>query len=66
MYAFHYMSADETLIFRYDNAPHFPKLLSAPYHKHVGENDVIAALQLHPQKAAQEVEAHPISEAGKV
>jgi len=34
---------DETIIFRYDNAPHFPHLPTALHHKHVGENDVIAA-----------------------
>jgi hypothetical protein len=41
-YTYHYQRADGTLIFRYDNAPHYPDLPSAPHHKHVGESDVIA------------------------
>ena len=43
MYAFQYMKADETLIFRYDDTKHFPHLRTAPHHKHVGENDVLEA-----------------------
>ena len=42
-YTDHYQRADGAVIFRYDNAPHFPKLSTAPHHKHVGENDVVAA-----------------------
>ena len=42
-YTYHYQRSDGTMVFRYDNAPHFPKLPSAPHHKHVGENDVVAA-----------------------
>lgn len=40
-YTYHYMQADETLIFRYDDADHFPYLPTAPHHKHFGESDVI-------------------------
>jgi len=43
MYTFHYMRADGTMIFRYDDADHFPQLPSAPHHKHIGEKDVLAA-----------------------
>ena len=43
MYAFQYMKADGTLIFRYDDTKHFPHLPTAPHHKHIGENDVLAA-----------------------
>jgi len=43
MYAFQYMDADGTIIFRYDDSKHFPHLPTAPHHKHVGETDVIAA-----------------------
>jgi len=31
------------MVFRYDNAPHFPNLPTAPNHKHIGEIEVIAA-----------------------
>ena len=33
-YAFHYQRADGTLIFRYDNSPHYPNLPTFPNHKH--------------------------------
>ncbi|MFZ1757037.1 MAG: DUF6516 family protein [Caldilineaceae bacterium] len=41
-YAFHYQSAEGTLIFRYDNAPHHPDLSTFPAHKHTPDG-VIAA-----------------------
>jgi hypothetical protein len=42
-YSYHYQRPDGALVFRYDNAPHYPDLPSAPHHKHMGESDVIAA-----------------------
>ena len=36
-YAYHYQSADGSLIFRYDRTPHFPFLANFPHHKHSGE-----------------------------
>jgi len=56
MYAFQYMDADGVLIFRYDNAKHFPNLPTAPHHKHVGENDVIAADAPDLQSVLKEIE----------
>lgn len=41
-YKFHYQRADGTLIFRYDNVPHYPHLSTFPAHKHA-ENSVIEA-----------------------
>lgn len=35
-YAYHYQNESGTLVFRYDNAPHFPNLSTHPHHKHVG------------------------------
>ena len=35
-YVYHYQGADEKLIFRYDNAPHYPSISTFPHHKHVG------------------------------
>jgi hypothetical protein len=34
-YAYHYQDASESLIFRYDNAPHYPNIPTHPHHKHV-------------------------------
>lgn len=33
-YRYHYMDSQNTMIFRYDNAPHHPEVQSSPYHKH--------------------------------
>ncbi|MDO8752309.1 MAG: DUF6516 family protein [Anaerolineales bacterium] len=57
MYAFHYMRVDETMIFRYDDSNHFPKLTSAPHHKHIAENDVIAANAPDLQSVLKEIES---------
>jgi hypothetical protein len=55
-YTYHYQREDETIIFRYDNAPHFPHLPTAPNHKHVGENDVIAANAPDLESVLKEIE----------
>lgn len=34
VYKFHYQDKDSNLIFRYDNAPHYPHLSTFPAHKH--------------------------------
>ena len=41
-YKFHYQDKDGNLIFRYDNAPHYPHLSTFPAHKHIG-NTVVEA-----------------------
>ena len=41
-YKYHYQDVDGNLIFRYDNAPHYPHLSTFPAHKHVG-NTVVEA-----------------------
>ena len=55
-YAYHYQSADEILIFRYDNTDHFPNLPTAPHHKHVGETNVIAADAQDLESVLREIE----------
>lgn len=46
LYAYHYQRPDGTLVFRYDNTPHFPALPTFPHHKHEGsESNVVAASQ---------------------
>ena len=43
-YVYHYQQSDGTLVFRYDNAPHFPTLPTFPHHKHEGsESNVVSA-----------------------
>ena len=36
MYSYHYQGEDASLVFRYDDTPHFPEVDSFPHHKHVG------------------------------
>lgn len=55
-YTYQYMRADGTLIFRYDNTDHFPHLPTAPHHKHLGENEVIAANAPDLQSVLKEIE----------
>jgi hypothetical protein len=33
-YRYHFQDAENKLIFRYDNTPHFPNLETFPHHKH--------------------------------
>ncbi len=35
-YSFHYMTAEDATIFRYDNARHYPAMHTFPHHKHIG------------------------------
>ena len=35
-YAYHYQTESGEVIFRYDNAPHYPNIITYPHHKHVG------------------------------
>jgi hypothetical protein len=34
-YVYHYQDAGDRLVFRYDNSPHHPEILTFPHHKHV-------------------------------
>lgn len=36
VYSYHYQREDGSLIFRYDDTPHFPGLPQFPHHKHIG------------------------------
>jgi len=36
MYSYHYQRADASLVFRYDDTPHYPELPNFPHHKHEG------------------------------
>lgn len=43
-YVYHYQHSNGELVFRYDNAPHFPNLPTFPHHKHLeSETNVIPA-----------------------
>jgi hypothetical protein len=43
MYVYHYQRPDGTLVFRYDNTPHFPALPTFPHHKHEASDESVVA-----------------------
>jgi len=44
-YRFHYTKQDNSLVFRYDNAPHHPELPTFPHHKHLPRNKVVSSIE---------------------
>jgi hypothetical protein len=55
-YRYHYQDSAETMIFRYDNAPHHPEVPTHPDHKHIGTGVVTS---FHPsiEGVLEEVQA---------
>ena len=63
MYAYQYQNAENIMIFRYDNTPHFPSLHTFPHHKHDGsESNVISAIQPNLTSVLYEIQQILISE----
>jgi len=56
-YTYQYMREDGALVFRYDDTDHFPNLPTAPHHKHIGDNEVVAADAPDLQSVLNEIEA---------
>jgi uncharacterized protein DUF6516 len=54
-YRYHWQDGAGHLIFRYDNAPHYPEIETFPHHKHVGET-VIAAERPHLLAVIEEIQ----------
>ena len=40
-YRFHFMDSADKMIFRYDNAPHHPKITTYPHHKHIRDEEKV-------------------------
>lgn len=58
MYAYHYQRPDGTLVFRYDNTPHFPTLPTFPHHKHeISDANVMAAASPDLQTILAEIQS---------
>ena len=63
-YSFHYMSAREDTIFRYDNARHYPEMHTFPHHKHEGADErAIASHQPSVRRIRDEIAAYLSNEA---
>ncbi|MBI5566832.1 MAG: hypothetical protein HY870_18165 [Chloroflexi bacterium] len=41
MYSYHYQRADASLVFRYDDTPHYPELPGFPHHKHADSEPAV-------------------------
>jgi hypothetical protein len=42
-YVYHYQAADGSMVFRFDDTPHFPDLPSFPHHKHLSDGTIVVA-----------------------
>ena len=40
-YSYQYQKEDDSLVFRYDNAPHYPEIKSFPHHRHQSSEENI-------------------------
>jgi hypothetical protein len=56
-YVYHYQKADGTLVFRYDNSPHYPDLPTVPHHKHIGDAEVVSSSPPDLQEVLNEIAA---------
>ncbi|MCZ7671730.1 MAG: DUF6516 family protein [Chloroflexi bacterium] len=54
-YAYHYQNESGEVIFRYDNASHYPNIITYPHHKHVG-SAVESAQVPDPSGVLREIE----------
>lgn len=45
-YAFHWQNSKGDLIIRWDNAPHFPDLITFPHHKHLASGEVVESYDI--------------------
>ena len=58
-YSFHYMTASDSTIFRYDNREHHPGLPHFPHHKHEGADErVVGCPQPSMHDIRDEIETH--------
>lgn len=55
-YSYHYQDAAETLIFRYDMAPHHRDVTTFPHHKHLASGQVVDTLPPSLSDVLEEVE----------
>lgn len=56
-YRYHYQKHDASIIFRYDNTPHHPEIVTHPDHKHT-EKTVISAARPDIENVIAEIKKH--------
>lgn len=57
IYSYAYIRNDK-VIFRYDNAPHHPAIITFPHHKHIGEEKIAPTDQPGIAQILSEIEQH--------
>lgn len=57
VYAYSYIRNDQCL-FRYDNAPHHPDIVTFPHHKHIGEDKIAPTDQPTINQVLGEIEKY--------
>ena len=58
-YAYHYQDSSRSLIFRYDNEPHYPSLHTFPHHKHLAEEKTPkASEEVNTKEVLREITLH--------
>jgi hypothetical protein len=58
-YAYHYQNPSGSLIFRYDNEPHYPALPTFPQHKHISEEKTPeASEEVNIDEVLKEISLH--------
>jgi hypothetical protein len=55
-YRYHYQDASETMLFRYDNAPHHAEVFTHPDHKHISAR-IVASFHPSIEQVLEEVQA---------
>lgn len=55
-YTYHYQDTNTKLLFRYDNAPHHPNIITFPHHKHIGDTQLQPAAQPQLNDVLREIE----------
>lgn len=55
-YAYHYQDATESLVFRYDMAPHYQDIGTFPHHKHLANGQVLDASSPSLADVLEEIE----------
>jgi hypothetical protein len=56
-YRYHYQHSDASIIFRYDNTPHYPDISTFPHHKHT-DVSVVGAARPDIEQVLSEVKRH--------
>ena len=53
-YKYHFRRKDNSLVFRYDNMPHYPNIDSFPHHKHT-RNDIVKCYETELSLVIREI-----------